>query len=126
MVQVDVHGGDHHLVMVVLDVGQRRLHLLLVVVVNQGDGPGDLLGAAFLAVFHQLGADHVGDCQRTVVVPLLPHHRVHLVHQGRGQRDADPIDAVFFYTRSHRDRILGQLRAVSNPPLGSLERRRNS
>ena len=43
VVEVDVQGGNDNLVVVVLDVGERGLDVLLVVVVNESDGTGDFV-----------------------------------------------------------------------------------
>ena len=101
MVKVDVHGGNNHIIMVMLDIGQKPLDIALVVVVNEGDGAGDFLVAEVLAVLDEAGADHVGHGQGAVVVALLAGHLVELLGQvardGHGKAD----NAVSF-RGSHR------------------------
>ena len=60
VVEVDVQAGNDNLVVVVLDVGERGLDVLLVVVVNESDGTGDFVFPKVLVGGDQAGADHVG------------------------------------------------------------------
>ena len=61
MVEVAVQRGDDRAAVVVLEVGEQILQVVAVVVVHQRDAAGDLTVAKLLAVFDQMGADHVGD-----------------------------------------------------------------
>ena len=97
VVEVDVEGGNDDLVMVVLDVGKRRLDVLFVVVVKEGDGAGDFLGAEVLAMFDERLAHLVGDGQRTVLVALLLDHFVKLAQQVARDRDGEPLNQFVFH-----------------------------
>ena len=68
----------------------------LVMVIDQRDGAGDFAGVEFLAVLDQLGADHVGDGQRAVVVALLAGHLVQLFEQRGRQGNAEAGGGFFF------------------------------
>ena len=94
VVEMDVEGGDDDLVMIVLDVSERGLDVLFVMVVQQGDGAGDFLVAEVLAVLDEAGANHVGYGQGAVVIALLAGHLVELFGQRArdGNREAD--DAI--------------------------------
>ncbi len=47
VVQMDVQGGEDHVVVIVLDVGEVFLQVRLVMVVDEGDGAGDFLLGVF-------------------------------------------------------------------------------
>ena len=83
-------------VVVVLDVGESGLNVLLVVVVNQGDGAGDVAVPVVLAVFDKLAPNHVGHSQGAVVVALFTGHPVKLFGQRLRDRDREPDDTVGF------------------------------
>jgi hypothetical protein len=51
VVQANVQRGDDYVVMIVLDIAESGLDVLLVVIVNQGDGVGDVAVAVVLVVF---------------------------------------------------------------------------
>ena len=91
VVEVDVQGGNNNFVVVVLDVGERGLDVLLVVVVKEGDGAGDFLMAEVLAMLDQAGADEVSHGEGAVVVALFAGHLVELLGQvarhGNGKAD---------------------------------------
>ena len=54
------------------------------------------LSADVLAVFHQLRANHIADCQRAITVTLGQRHRVQLARQGRRERNAETHRALGF------------------------------
>ena len=97
VIKMDMEGGNNDFVVIVLDVGQGGLDVLLVVVINQRDGAGDLCGAEFLPVLDELVADHVGDGLRPIVVALLFSHSIQLFEQLRRQRDAKPRYLILFH-----------------------------
>lgn len=78
---------------VVLDVGESGLDVLLVVVVNKGNGAGDVTVAIVLVVFDKLVSDHVGYRQGAVVVALFTGHPVELFSQRLRHGDGEPDDA---------------------------------
>ena len=94
VVEMRVDGGDDDALVIVLDIGQQRLKVALVVVVEQRDRAGDLLVSALLLVLDKLGTDHVGDGERTVGVALLARHRVEVAEKLFVQRNTEPGDAV--------------------------------
>ncbi len=58
-------------------------------VVYKRDGASNFLVAELLAMFHQVGPDHVGDGLGAVGVTLLPHHSIELVQQLLVDRDGE-------------------------------------
>ena len=97
VVQMDVDGGKNHVVVVVLDVGKARLHMQLVVVIDQRDGAGDFPVAEFLAMLDELGADHVGNGQRAVVVAFFARHTRRVAPSSAGGRETLKRVAVSFF-----------------------------
>ena len=55
--------GDDHLAVLVLQIGEQILQMMPVMVVHQRDAAGDFTITKLLAVFDEMGADHVGDGQ---------------------------------------------------------------
>ena len=82
---MDVERREDELVVVVLNVRERSLHVLFVVVVKQRDGSGDLFVAEFLPMFNDVGAHHVRDGKRAVVITFLLRHALQLLRQFAGQ-----------------------------------------
>lgn len=68
VVQVDMDGGNDHVVVIVLNSRQYGLEVLFVMVRDQRNGPDHLLTAEFLPMFDQRIANHVGNGQGTVVI----------------------------------------------------------
>ena len=97
VVEMDVDSRKNDVVMVVLDVGQRFLHMHFVVVVDEGDGAGDFRAAELLAVLDELVPDHIGDGEGAVVVALFAGHLVQLLEQGAGQRNAETGGGVIVH-----------------------------
>ncbi len=59
VVQMDMERGKDYIMMIVLDVGEGRLHMLAVMIVNQSYGAGDFAIAKVLPVFDQARPDEV-------------------------------------------------------------------
>ena len=78
VVKMNVNRRNDHFMVVMLDVGQRSLNVLFVMIVNECDGAGNLFRAKFLPVFDEFVPDHVGNRLRSVVISLFPHHFVKL------------------------------------------------
>jgi hypothetical protein len=94
VVEVDVQSRDNDLVMIVLDIGEGGLDVLFVVVVKEGDGAGNFLGANILVMLDQAGANHIGDGERAVVVTFFARHLVELFGQRARDRNSKPDDPV--------------------------------
>jgi len=74
VVQVNMHRGQNDLAAVlVLQSREQTLQMRLVMIVDKGDRPDDLLAWLFPMVLHELGAQHVGDGVRPVRVALASH-----------------------------------------------------
>jgi len=89
VVQVNMERGDNQFVVIVLQVRQRFLKPVFVMVIDQRDRPGDFLVAELLLMFHQVIPNHVGDGQGPVIVTLLPGHLGELPGQGGGHGHAE-------------------------------------
>lgn len=70
MVEVNMKRGNDDFMVILLNVRERCLHVLLVVVVHQRDRPGDLPFRKPLTMVNQLGTDHVRQGLRPVVCHL--------------------------------------------------------
>jgi len=91
VLEVDVHGGDDELAMVVLDAGEQRLEVALVVVVDQGHRASDLPRARLGQVFHQPLPHQRSDGVRAVAVALGVRERVEPADEIGLHRDAEPL-----------------------------------
>jgi hypothetical protein len=87
--------------MIVLHVGERLLQSVLVMIVHQRDGAGDLPALRLLLMLNEVIANHVSDGQRTVGIAFLVHHAVELPHQLSRQRHTEP-DRTFIFARHDR------------------------
>ncbi len=83
--------------MIVLDVGEARLQMGFVVVIDQRDGAGDFAGIHLLPMLDQLGADHVGDGQRAIVIAFLGGHFIELIQQGWREGNTEAGGGLFFH-----------------------------
>lgn len=113
-VQMDMERGNDDGVMVVLNVSEDGLNVLLVVVVEQGNGAGNFLVAELLLMLHQAGADHVRDGQGAVVVAFLSHHAIQLPGQAAWNRNAEAHGA-FLSVLFHAGESTTAARAVNGP-----------
>lgn len=82
VVEMAVERGDDDLPVFVLEIGEEVLEVMPVMVVNKRDAAGNVAVAFLVFVFDEVGADHVGDGERPVVVALLGGHLV----EGAGER----------------------------------------
>jgi hypothetical protein len=80
MVQVDVQRGNNQIAMIVLDVRQQLHQMRFVMVVHDGNRAGYFMVVPLL-MFHELGADHVGNGQRPVMITFFLAHPVQLARQ---------------------------------------------
>ena len=92
VVEMTVQSRDDRVAVFVLQIGEQLLQVMTVVVVHQRDAAGDLAAAELLAMFHEMGANHVGDGQRAVVVALLAAHAVEFAQEFLVERDAEAGD----------------------------------
>ena len=89
VVQMDVLGGDYQAAEVVLNIHEPVDQLSFVVVVNNGDRPGDL-PAGLPLLLDQFLAYQIPKGLRAVAVALLFDKQVELPQQVHIQRDAKP------------------------------------
>jgi hypothetical protein len=84
-----VKRGHDDPVVVVLNVRERRLDMLFVMVVNERDRASDVRLTQVLPMFHQLRPNHVCHGQGAIIVALLVNHLVELPGQLSRQRNAE-------------------------------------
>lgn len=60
MIEMDMHRGDDQFLMVVLNIGQDGLQIAFVMIIDQGDGPGDFLFSTDGLTLDKMSPDHFG------------------------------------------------------------------
>lgn len=95
VVKVDVQRRDDQLVVLVLNVRQRRLHVRTVVIINERDRAGDFVLAQVLIMLDQTGAYQIRHCYRAIRVPFLARHLVQLPGEVLWNRNRKPLNAAF-------------------------------
>ena len=94
MVEMDVESGNDGLAVVVLEGGQRFLHMPGMVVIDEGDSTCVFYVAVLMAVFDEAVAHHVGDGQGTIAIAFLFNHPVEETQEVLGEGDAEAGYAV--------------------------------
>ncbi len=70
-------------------------------VIHEGNAARDLAPAQLLPVFDQMGADHVRNSQRPIVVAFLAAHAIKFVQEFLVERNAETGDLFHSVTVSH-------------------------
>jgi len=78
VIQMDVNGRENHVVVIMLDVGKCGLKVRPVMVIDQRNGAGDFAFAGLLPVLHEVGANHVRNGLRAVVITFVARHFIQL------------------------------------------------
>lgn len=102
VVEVAVERGDDDVAVFVLEVGEEVLEVVPVVVVHEGDAAGNVGVGLLLPMFDEVGADHVGDGQRAVVVAFFGGHGVEFAGEGGRQGNAEACGGVFHGVTIHQ------------------------
>ena len=97
VVEMDVEGRDDYLMVVMLDVGESRLDVLLVMVVKERNGAGNFAGTVLLLVLDEGVAHLIGDSLRAILVSLLVHHAVKLAQKRRRHRHGEPLNQFLLH-----------------------------
>lgn len=90
---------------------------MLVVVIDERDATGNLAFAQLLSMLNKVGADHVSDGQRTVVIAFFAAHLIKFAEKIFVNRDAEP-GHVF-----HETTIVKHPTIVKTEPCGLQLRR---
>jgi hypothetical protein len=101
MIQMNVNRGNNNFVMIVLNIGQRCLHVRFVMVINQRYSSSDVGVAKPLPMLNNFFADHIGNSLGTFVVAFFAGHHVQFLQQFRRQRNAKPAGKLLFHDVSN-------------------------
>lgn len=97
MIEVDVHRRHDQTRMIMLQRRKQFLHMPFVVVVNERHRPRDLPAPALLPMLDELGPDHIGDRQRSIVVAFFRRHLVELAEKIGRKRNAEARGGFIFH-----------------------------
>lgn len=125
VVEVDMHRRNNEITVIVLDVREFLLNVVRVMVVNQGDGPGDLGVASGLSVLDQLVADHVRHGEGAIGVPLFMGHGVELLGEIARQGNTQPEDGLSFHGSVPRTLCPGNWKGKGHSATRSVLRMRS-
>lgn len=114
VIEMAMHGRQDVVAMIVLHVGQVLLQVPLVVVVDQRDAADDIAFACLLPVFDELGADHISDGHRAIIVTFFANHAIELAHQFRRERGAE-TGGKFLFAFGHTGEVVARMAAITRP-----------